>query len=486
MIRASSSSQREINHRRLILWLLVLMGISVAYFENGVGSGNSTTRLALSLAIVERGALTIDPLAEKTNDKARLGEHYYADKAPGISLLAVPVVALALPLFEHSGRAPVWFEGSVPTLPFAMLQYLVELFVSVFPLVLAVLFLYETALLLKAGATGALFAALAFGLGTPAWGWATTIFGHSTSAAFQFLALAAILHLDRNDSDANSARKLALSFLAGLLLGYALVVEFIAAISAAMIALYGLRRLVVSERGILPVSSALSAMIGGLVGITPLLIYNKLAFGSPFTLGYTHVVGFDGMKEGFYGIGLPDAKVAFAVLFGEYRGILWISPILLATPWAIFHLFKERWDLATLILGLSAYYVLVNAGYYYWDGGWSTGPRHITPILPFLCLPLAFLWRDASRRTRFALAGLLALSIALSLLCACVGMTAGPSPRLLLDYLFPEFKWGDWSGILLFQLKVLPPELTLLPLLLIWLALALLWWSWVSRRADAS
>jgi hypothetical protein len=35
-------------------------------------------------------------------------------------------------------------------------------------------------------------------------------------------------------------------------------------------------------------------------------------------------------------------------------------------------------------------YLIINAGFYGWHGGWTFGPRYLTPMLPFLALPLAF------------------------------------------------------------------------------------------------
>ena len=53
---------------------------------------------------------------------------------------------------------------------------------------------------------------------------------------------------------------------------------------------------------------ACSLVLGGVLGLLPLLVYNQLAFGSPFTFGYSLVVGFEGMQEGFFGITWPKAR----------------------------------------------------------------------------------------------------------------------------------------------------------------------------------
>ena len=49
-----------------------------------------------------------------------------------------------------------------------------------------------------------------------------------------------------------------------------------------------------------------------------------------------------------------------------------------------------------VLLAVPVLFLLINAGYAYWDGGWSTGPRHLTPGLAFACVPFAALW-DRSR-----------------------------------------------------------------------------------------
>src|SRR5262245_10282946 len=51
------------------------------------------TRLGLTLSIVGSGRLDIDRFAEYTSDKALVDGHYYADKVPGLSFLAIPVIA---------------------------------------------------------------------------------------------------------------------------------------------------------------------------------------------------------------------------------------------------------------------------------------------------------------------------------------------------------------------------------------------------------
>jgi hypothetical protein len=64
-----------------------------------------------------------------------------------------------------------------------------------------------------------------------------------------------------------------------------------------------------------------------------------------------------------------------------------------------------------------------NSALSYWDGGYSTGPRRLTPALGFARLPLAFLWPGTGRGLRRLMTAGLSLSFVVSLVCAAVSMT---------------------------------------------------------------
>ena len=152
--------------RRVVTWLFILMFVSYAYFFNW----NATTRIGLTLSIVERSQLTIDTFAGHTIDEAFYDGHYYADKAPGASLMAVPVVAAALNLFKAFGTPAVWFNGPNPTTQLIVLEYLVAIFTAGLLCATAIVALFLTSLRLGISWRGGLFAALCCGLGTPFWG----------------------------------------------------------------------------------------------------------------------------------------------------------------------------------------------------------------------------------------------------------------------------------------------------------------------------
>jgi hypothetical protein len=448
------------NPRKFIsLWLFFFVIFScIPFFNNGYNV-NAASRMALTLAIIEESKVNIDSYRATTSDISKYGNHYYSDKAPGMSFMALPVVAISLPALKSIGALP----PGEPTTRFRWLVYIAAIFTSALPLACATVMLFRTALLIGANQQGALFASLLFALGTPAWGWATTFFSHAASASFQFMALALIISAEKNPT----VRK---AIIIGLLMGWSVVIEFTALPSIAMIGLYALTRLPAKDAirlGIIALSAALTA-------IAPLLIYQWIAFDNPLSTGYQHVVGFAGMSQGLIGINIPRLEIIYELLAGEYRGLLWICPIIILSPLALFYLFRTNKALTILIAAIAIYYLLLNSGYYYWQGGWSTGPRHITPILPFLSLPFALLWTRAIRMHTL-LAILLAINIALSLLCVSVSMEADYTPNYMVGYLLPRFLDGIFGGSIFFQLRLLQDYSAFLPLFAIWGIMAV-WW----------
>src|SRR5689334_24289818 len=73
--------------------VFALVLVAYAWFYQA-GGWNQNSRFDLTRAIVERHTIAIDAYADDTGDKAERGGHWYTDKAPGLSLLAVPAYAI--------------------------------------------------------------------------------------------------------------------------------------------------------------------------------------------------------------------------------------------------------------------------------------------------------------------------------------------------------------------------------------------------------
>src|SRR6202035_467233 len=88
----------------------IALFISYAYFYQA-GGWNQNSRFALVRAIIERHTLQIDAYSLHTGDRALWQGHYYTDKAPGASLMAVAPVQAARLVSRAAGVDPASFRG---------------------------------------------------------------------------------------------------------------------------------------------------------------------------------------------------------------------------------------------------------------------------------------------------------------------------------------------------------------------------------------
>ena len=185
----NASSQRSCSSIRIhALLIFGVIFFSYAYFYEGAG-WNQNSRFDLVRAIVEQGTLRIDGYDENTGDKAFANGHYYSDKAPGLALLAVPIAVGTRPLLRAAGVNPDSPRGLVD------LAYWATVFAVALPMAAACACLFWIALQLGSSLSGSAFAALALGLGTPLWAYATLFWGHALAGACLVFAFACALKL---------------------------------------------------------------------------------------------------------------------------------------------------------------------------------------------------------------------------------------------------------------------------------------------------
>jgi len=218
------------------------------------------------------------------------------------------------------------------------------------------------------------------------------------------------------------------------------LIEHSALIAGLPVAGFALWRLRDLPRGA-AVRTVLIAVATGASALVVLIGYNLLAFGTVFRLGYSGVTDFAGMQEGLFGLTYPKPYVLLELILGERRGMLWVAPILIVAPFGIRSLLR---DPATRAIGWlavagAAVPFLINASYYYWDGGNATGPRHALPAVGFLCIGIGAFWAQATRWSRAAVAALLAGSITLNMAIASAEITApADQPRALVMAVFRD------------------------------------------------
>jgi hypothetical protein len=364
--------------RRPEPWVFVILLGTYAFFWQA-RDWNSASRLMLTYAIVDRGTIAINGLEDQTHDRAFLRGRFYTDKLPGFSLMATGPYALAkaalrLPPHPLAAKGFAYWPA----------DYWVTLCTSGLLTALSGVVLAGLARDLGCGPLGSALVALAYGLATPAYAYATMSHGHQATS---FALIAAFALLWRTDRPRQALR----SGLAGFLASYASVIELQVGPVSALLGLYLLAQAAGRLR---KVSTVGDFAVGALLPVVLLLGYNQLAFGSPWDMGYFHhttkVFADVHSKSNPLGLSRPEAVKALALLWGRHRGLLFYAPILVLVPPGLVALARRKlWGVLVVSTAAMAAVFTVNLSYPEWTGGWSTGPRLLVPLLPFAMLPVA-------------------------------------------------------------------------------------------------
>src|SRR5512146_3166447 len=101
--------------REILLGLVLLFAYG---FFRQVPAWNEYSRYDLVRATVDDGPTRIDRFADNTGDKARYGDHWYADKAPATALLGVPVYVSQAAISSAAGAGTPSETDSIQALAF--------------------------------------------------------------------------------------------------------------------------------------------------------------------------------------------------------------------------------------------------------------------------------------------------------------------------------------------------------------------------------
>jgi len=475
-------------HWKAALLLGGVVFFSFVYFYEG-GGWNQNSRFDLLRAIIERHTLQIDAYHDNTHDKAHFQGHYYSEKAPGLVFLAVPFAMVARPALRLAGLDPQSPPGLVA------LSYVVSACTVALPAALAGVCLFFLGLRFGGDVTGAAFGAIVMCLGTPIWAYAGLFWAHALVGACFVFAFACALQL-------GESRGAIVEFLwalgAGLAAGWATVTEYPAAPASAALAFLALSY--AWPRGGAARWRVIAGVgVGAGICLIVLLTYLHAAFGS-FRPSYSYYEpdSFSFMqRQGYMGLTYPHPDRLLKLLFGCSRGIFFASPVLLAAPFGLWWLWKERGrrKAALAAAGIVVYYFLFNASFYWWKSGLSFGPRYAGASFPLLCLGLAVAWQRARRGGRVVLAVLAAGSVCLTLMVVSTTSQLSMQDTCpLLHSTWPAFWAGQvalnhqsmltvaeagssrlYGAFNLGQLAGLRGLASLIPLLAVWACAAAVW-----------
>jgi hypothetical protein len=387
--------------RRHLVWAAVVVAhlIVFPYFAQ-VNNPNENVRVWATRAIAHHGTFAIDPVMHEwgdVGDRAAAGGHRYSSKAPGTSLLGVPVH------FVHDRLARA-LTGASPSLRAS--TWALRVFTVVLPMALFLL-LFGRRVESESGSPLARdLLTLGVGLGTLLYPYGLTFVGHAQSAGLLFIGFLALTpgsdYATAHDPETGRAPSRALPkarlLVAGLLVGLSVVFEYQTLLAAAVVGMYaiwGLRR---------QLPSLLWFALGALGPALLLAVYHQALFGSPLAFPYAHLDD-EGFRlfhhaQGFMGLGRPRAGVIASALVSVDYGLFVFSPFLAVGLLVALAAVVRRRESAALpahavTLAVTAVMVVFLSGMANWRGGWCAGgPRYIAAVVPFLAFSVALGWKS--------------------------------------------------------------------------------------------
>lgn len=431
---------------RRFVWLYAVWLFGIFAYFLPAPTWNPVSRFDMTRSIVERHTLVIDDLADDTGDKASSGGHWYSDKAPLPSLLALPVYALAHGVDrlrgeqpEHKAVGPAEEPEKRVVVNGTFRRDLYACSLSTAALAGAAIGVLVFLLLLRwTQTTAALFGSLAVTLGTPVFPYATSFYGHVPAAAFLLAGFFAVTP-DRDGEMPSSARLR----LGGMALVAAVGCEYITLFPVLVIVAW---TFVAGGRARV-LSIARDLFVGALLPATMIGLVHTLSYGAPWRTGYSHIARAEfaaGHATGLLGINVPDVDALIGLLVGARRGLVYVAPVTaVLAAWWVTSLQKATW--ASKAAAWAALALLAaNAGYYMWWGGAAAGPRHLVPAMAFLALGVPALYGDKLPR-RAAIALAIASGVNM-LVTSAVGIEA-PEHANVIAWIWGKLLHGELAAI---------------------------------------
>lgn len=430
---------------RVLLGLVAALYVMAFPYHPGLRSPNELCRLWQSRALVDFGTLELNAVIARdgmVGDLSIVEGRYYPSKAPLMGFLGAPVYAVlqqALGNVPSDVRQVFWSRLFFTIAPALYLVWLMRRFLAHF--------------VSDAWATSL---AATYAVGTLAFSYAEAFMSHQLTAVLLFSAFYAAWRV------LEGAWRERGWLVVGALCGLAVLSEYTAALTV-----LGLAGWVVIRRfgqwGPLGRAVAL-VVVGGLPFLALLGWYHQVVFGHWYESGYKHLndAGYQGWHVGgFLGIRLPDPRAFVLSFFSPLRGFFTLSPVLLlglvglrglkAEPKA-----KGLFSLTVLLLVANAYF---TSSFSYDSWGWCVGPRHLTPLIPFLMLPAA-LWLSKRAEGRPAYGFGVGLGLSSVLVTGLVVLTnyvPDDVSTSLFGLALPLYRDGYWPPTLLWLLGVNNP-----------------------------
>lgn len=413
------------------------------------GGTNANARFATLRAMADDKTFQIDRYRDWTMDWTRTPDgHYYANKAPGPTLAALPlfwVVDRAL----YPIQARHLDEQGRRQAPRGIHKIAVATAYQVLPFLLLALLLLPAAYPMGLTPTAQIgtLTALLFG------NTAAVLMNSYMGNPFAAVAMLGLAYAYLKES----VRGMAFAF------GWLVLSEYIA---GALLLPFAF--LVWGERRRLGLGSlAGQVAVGAALPATLWCWYHYQAFGSvlslPFQFEASAIVGSVESQPGSIWGGitslLPNSQWLYELLLGPSRGLLFTQPwilVVVGTSWPIYRALPSPRMQRLFLFSLASLGICLwlNAGFPGWHGGGSPGPRYLALALPLFALFLPPLLDRGPIALRALVWATIAISLALRALVYATWILPPPEPLwpyLLRGIAGPKelAELGVFAGILL-------------------------------------
>jgi hypothetical protein len=434
----------------------VLINLFLSCYYLDMWTTPSTLSRAFTVyQLADKGVYNIDPFAQICDDKSKIGEHYYSDKAPLPAFFVYPFYALiqnsafidAVKYADQYYPIHIWRinglrDARTPqTFFITPVIFIGSLIVGALPFLLILIMTYYT-LQKKKITFSPIYLMLAF-YGSYLFVYSGTFFNHIFAAALLLLSY----YFIKERKYLWSGIFLGLSFLSEYPVGLAMPLWFVL--------------ILLNERKIKPL---IYFSAGVLPGVLVLLFYNYYTSGNLLTMSYAYNAD-TAYKEIHqnYGFRFPSFKSIWGLTFSGYMGLFIFVPLLFVSLfYYIKNNLKSKWlqQVKTNYLAIFtiAYFMMISC-YFIWWGGWSYGPRYLI-VLAVLLIYESILLLSSIKFSKIAFfiltaAGLIMTWIAKSTLVFMIndyGIYKGVSVNTFFDITLPEFIAGRFNAGNLFTM----------------------------------
>jgi hypothetical protein len=249
--------------------------------------------------------------------------------------------------------------------------------------------------------------ALIYGLGTVAFVYSGIAYHDCLGSGYLAIAFYLAVLMSRRQTRDRFARLLAAG--GGLLLGLTITTSMLPFFMACIVVIYviSLRRWDLTAL----------LLLGGAIGIAPLLLYNSVSFGNPLLNSY--MAG--GYPESFIHLNLHNSLEKARLYASEislYVPIAWLG--ILGLPFFPRGLRREQLALVGLLIAQAIQVLNIDS-----HGGCHYGPRFLLPSMPYACIGLAGFHYLRETMMRMLVVSAIAVTAAFSIFVNTAGAIYG-------------------------------------------------------------